>query len=68
MQKDKIFINSIAKNYTIRSFIGEYPTKELTSITISFDYRTIRDAVLRIKTNEALSEEEIKDKIIEVLE
>lgn len=68
MQKENIIINSIAKNFTIRPFVEEMPKKELTSITIDFDYRTIRDAVLRIETDTPLTEEEIKDKIIEVLQ
>ena len=68
MQKENIIINSIDKNFDIYTFISGPPLKTLTSINVNFDFKSIHNANINIQTRETLSEEEIKDKIIEVLQ
>lgn len=67
MNKDNIIINSIEKNFDIFKFVSGPDLKTLTSINVNFDLKSIHNANINIPTRENLSEEEIKDKIIEVL-
>jgi len=67
MQKDKIFISKIEKEYTIARGLEKVVNK-ITGLCITFDYSIIVNAMIKIKTNKPMTEEEIKDKIIEVLQ
>ena len=68
MQKENIIINSIEKNFDEYRFVSGPGLKTLTSINVNFDLKSIHGANINIPTRENLSEEEIKDKIIEVLQ
>jgi hypothetical protein len=68
LNKEDITINSIEKNFDIFTFVSEPPLKTLISININFDFKSIHNANINIPTKETLSEEQIKDKIIEVLQ
>lgn len=71
MQKDKIFITDINKMYEERSFIGVMDKKPIMKgYKVEFKYLNNHDFVgnCALYTNKPLSEEEIKDKIIEVLQ
>ena len=67
MKKGNILINSIDKNYQTIPYVGEYGVRRLKSLEVEFEYKNIRSTI-KISTNEPLSEEQIKDKIIEVLQ
>lgn len=67
MNRDAIIINSIEKNFSVIQIVGKQPVKTITAIVANFDYKTIRNAEITIDSNKTLSEEEIKDKIIEVI-
>lgn len=68
MNKNAIIINSIEKNFEICQYTGEEPKRILKSITVNFDiYDIITDAKIGLYTKVPLSEEEIKDKIVEVI-
>ena len=67
MNKKDITINSIEKNFDIFTFVSGPYLKTLTSIAVNFDFKSIHNANINIPTKETLSEEEIKDKIIEVI-
>jgi hypothetical protein len=67
LNKDFIIINSINKNFEVITFVAQEPEKRLMSITVNFDYKAIKYAKITMDTSRALSEEEIKDKIVEVI-
>ena len=67
MKRESIIINSIDKDYQRIPYVGEYGARRLKSLEVEFEYKNI-SSTIKISTNEPLSEEEIKDKIIEVLE
>lgn len=68
MQKENIIINSIQKIFQLTEYVALPTRKRLISIDVNFDCGLIKDATIRIPTDEPMIEEEIKDKIIEVLE
>jgi len=68
VDKDKIIINSIEKVFQITEYVALPAKKRLIAIDVNFDYTLIKEANIRIPTDKTLSEEEIKDKIIEVLQ
>lgn len=67
MEKDKIFISKIEKEYTIARGQDKVINK-ITGLYVTFDYSVIVNAMIKINTKQNLSEEEIKDKIVEVMQ
>ena len=67
MNKENIIINSIDKKYQTIPYVGVYGARRIKSIEVEFNYKTVRSTI-EISTNQPLSEEEIKDKIIEVMQ
>lgn len=68
MQKEDIIINSIEKEFGEKRYTGQSERiKTLVGLMVNFDYKSIAAAKIYIKTGQSLSEEEIKDKIIEVI-
>lgn len=68
MKKENITINSIEKVFQTVEYVALPSEKRLIAIQVKFDYKLIKDAGFRVPTNEPITEEEIKDKIIEVLQ
>ena len=67
MNRESIIINSIEKNLIRYDIVGkEEPLYNLKGVTTCFEYKNI-SASITISTDTMITEEEIKDKIIEVL-
>ena len=67
MKKEKIFITNIAKMIETISYLGDSePSTRSMGTRVSFRYKTI-EADIILYTDEPLTEEEIKDRIIEVI-
>ena len=67
MNKENIIINSIIPSYETIQFAGQEPTTKQIGLSIVFDYKHINDSRFYFSTNK-IDVEEIKDKIIEVLQ
>ena len=65
--KDNITINSIEPVYETKQYIGEEPTKIQTGLVVKFEYKNMTGLKVAISTDR-IDVEEIKDKIIEVLQ
>ena len=67
MNKENIIINSIIPSYETIQFVGQEPTTKQIGLSIEFNYKNINDSRFYFSTNK-IDVEEIKDKIIEVLQ
>ena len=67
MNKDNIIIKSIIPSYETITYVGQEPTTKQIGLSIEFNYKNINDSRFYFTTNK-IEVEEIKDKIIEVLE
>ena len=67
MNKENIIIKSIIPSYETIQFVGSCPTTKQIGLSIEFEYKNINDSRFYFSTNK-IDVEEIKDKIMEVLE
>lgn len=67
MNKDSIRINTIEKDFIKKTYVAKETQEILVGVKVNFNYKSISDAKLYISTDRPLTEEEIKDKIIEVI-
>ena len=67
MQKENIIIKSIIPSYETITYVGQESTTKQIGLSIVFDYKHINDSRFYFTTNK-IDVEEIKDKIIEVLQ
>jgi len=67
MQKELIFITNIEKVLEEKQYYGYDASRKMVAIVVRFYYKAI-EASATINTTETMTEEEIKDKIIEVLQ